>query len=189
MIRAFSIRKTDKSSTIPVGTPPSWIDTIQNAELWAVQMALTHVVFPECLYTDCDSVRLGVRKSLSWAQSSKRRYARIWSALANQLEDNAEVVHWMPAHIPQSEIGQAIASTGEHVSEDMWCANQIVDLLAKDGADLVRYPSSDRQYVLSIESKVKELAIFLVRRWLRDQQCVDLSGDAGQVALLGQGRV
>ncbi len=29
------------------GVPPKWVDTIQCAELWAVQMALSHVAFPE----------------------------------------------------------------------------------------------------------------------------------------------
>ena len=59
------------------GVPPRWIDSIQGAELWAVRMALLHVAFPEVLYTDCNTVRLGVRKGLKWGGSAKRRYARV----------------------------------------------------------------------------------------------------------------
>ena len=43
-----------------------------------LQMALQHVHFPERLYTDCDSVRMGAQRPLEWACSAKRRLARIW---------------------------------------------------------------------------------------------------------------
>ena len=41
------------------GVPPFWVDTIQGAELWAVQMTLAAVVFPSAIYTDCKTVQLG----------------------------------------------------------------------------------------------------------------------------------
>ena len=69
------------------GVPPEWVDTIQGAELWAVQMALLHAPFPDRLYTDCDSVRSGVSRSVEWTHSSKRKYARIWIVVSSQLDD------------------------------------------------------------------------------------------------------
>ena len=60
------------------GVPPRWVDTIQGAELWAVQMAMLHGLFPRRLWTDCDTVCIGLAKTATWAGSSKRRYARIW---------------------------------------------------------------------------------------------------------------
>ena len=41
------------------GAPPRWVDTIQGAELWAVQMALSSVPFPSVLYTDCKQYSRG----------------------------------------------------------------------------------------------------------------------------------
>ncbi len=143
------------------GVPPKWVDTIQGAELWAVRMALLSVAFPEALYTDCDSVRSGVRKGPAWAGSAKRRYARIWLSISGLLEEAAELVHWMPAHTPESSIGHVFCSDGTLVDSDKWCSNQIVDQLAKDAADTVRLPAQFRSRVLHLEAQLKELAIYL----------------------------
>ena len=108
-------------------------------------MALAHVVFPERLYTDCDSVRIGVQHSSSWAQSSKRRFSRIWTTIASQLDDGpAGLIRLMPAHTAASSTGKVFASDGCPITEVMWSANQMVDMLAKDGAELVRYLPSER---------------------------------------------
>mgnify|MGYP000585824270 FL=1 len=77
------------------GVPPQCISTIQGAELWAVRMAMLHVTFPEKLYTDCMSVKLGVRRSREWAGSSKRRMASVWSFVVDQLDSNCAIVEWM----------------------------------------------------------------------------------------------
>ena len=125
-------------------------------------MALSHVAFPERLLTDCDSVRSGVRKPLSWAESSKRRYSRIWSAIALQLEEcGANVVDWMPAHTDEGSIGQLQNSSGELIDDDMWHANQLADLLAKDGALAVRYSARARSTFIAWESQLRELAAYL----------------------------
>ncbi len=145
------------------GVPPKWVDTIQGAELWAVRMALLHAVFPERLYTDCDSVRAGVAKGPAWARSSKRRYARVWTALSLQLEDVGDIVHWMPAHTSASAVGQKVCSDGTPMSEDMWCSNQIADQLAKDAAEAVRLSASQRWWLLDRERQLTELVIFLGR--------------------------
>ena len=128
----------------------------------AAGMALDHVIFPQRLLTDCDAVRSGVLKPFSWAQSSKRRYSRIWTAIALQLDDSRQgLVQWMPAHTVASSFGHRITSAGEIITETMWCANQIADLLAKDGAEAVRYGSDQRQWFVRWETQLKELAIFL----------------------------
>ncbi len=35
------------------GVPPPWVNTIQGAELWAVKMVWSNVVFPSHVFTDC----------------------------------------------------------------------------------------------------------------------------------------
>eukprot|EP00973_Karenia_brevis_P087305 12104536-Karenia_brevis.AAC.1 len=44
------------------GAPPKWVDSIQGAELWAVQVALATALFPKALFTDCQTVQTGVRR-------------------------------------------------------------------------------------------------------------------------------
>lgn len=43
-------------------------------------MAVIHAAFPEGVFTDCDTIRLGILRGPSWVNSSKRRYRRVWSA-------------------------------------------------------------------------------------------------------------
>jgi len=162
---AFLIMGTDGEQIASAfGSTPRWITTIQGAEMWAVRMALSHASFPERVLTDCDAVRTGVLKPLSWAQSSKRRYSRLWVALFTQLEEcEPGVVQWMPAHTPESSIGFRETSAGDCITDHMWCANQIVDLLAKDGAESMRYSVRDREWFTGWEKQLKELAIFLGR--------------------------
>ena len=121
------------------GVSPAWVDTIQGAELWAVQMVLASVSLPQKIYTDCKTVQLGVNASAAWARSSKRRYARIWTVLHVGLDhgDEAGRVVWMPAHTARSRVGEVKCGDGSAVTEHMWAANQLADLLAKEGAGLV----------------------------------------------------
>ena len=124
-------------------------------------MALAHVTLPEKLFTDCDSVRLGTRQSKSWAGSAKRRLARIWCVISSQLDDSAEIVHWMPAHTTEASIGSVKCSNGQILDEELWHANQLVDFLAKEGAELVRLSPSVRRNLLFREQQILELVIFL----------------------------
>ena len=78
-----------------------------------------------------------------------------------QLEGQREVIQWIPAHTSQSSIGQRYCSDGAVLSEDLWSANQIVDLLAKRSADSVRLSRSTIKWFTRYEAKVKELAIYL----------------------------
>ena len=145
------------------GVPPRWVDSIQGAELWAAMMALQHAPLPELLLTDCDAVRLGTRKDGAWASSSRRRYARVWTVLHHQLEDNKESVQWLPAHTAQSAIGQKLCSDGKPINELRWFGNQIVDLLAQQAADEIRIGSAERAKLRSLEQKLLELVLFLGR--------------------------
>ena len=143
------------------GVPPKWLTTIQGAELWAVQMALQHVTFPESLYTDCDSVRLGTRMGREWANSPKRRLARVWNVIYGQLEDEHDLVHWMPAHTSAASIGSVCCSNGQEVDELKWDSNQLVDILAKEGADFIRLTPYERGSLIRREAHITELAVFV----------------------------
>ena len=136
------------------GVPPSWVDTIQGAELWAVQMVLASTTLPEKIYTDCKTVQAGVNASAAWAGSSKRRYARIWTVLHAGLDHGEEAgrVVWMPAHTTRDRIGEAKCGDGSTVTEHMWAANQLADLLAKKGAYLAAHPPD---VICDLEGKAK----------------------------------
>ena len=123
------------------GVPPRWVDTIQGAELWAVQMALASAVFPDRIYTDCKTVQVGVQQLSQWAGSSSRRYARVWSVIHVGLDGGAcaSMVQWIPAHTSRDRIDEVSCSDGTVVTEAMWCANQMADLLAKQAAESVRH--------------------------------------------------
>ena len=146
---------------VAYGVPPKWVDTIQGAELWAVSMAVDHVITPSRVWSDCDSIRLGLSRPASWAGSSKRRYARIWSVLKSKTDDAPECVGWMPAHMSESAVGQKRCSTGDYVSHDMWCANQICDHLAKLAAESVRVDRGVRAQWDRRRTELKELLYFL----------------------------
>ncbi len=151
-------------SRLRLGCPPRWIDTIQGAELW-VQMALSSVACPEAIYTDCKTVQLGVRQSTQWSRSSKRRYARVWSVVAVGLDDgaSADIVCWIPAHLSRDRINEARCSDGTLVSADMWAANQVADLLAKEAAESARHPLVTLEQLKDRTAQLKELAIFVGR--------------------------
>ena len=143
------------------GVPPQWISTIQGAELWAVRMAMLHVTFPEKLYTDCMSVKLGVRRSREWAGSSKRRMASVCSVVVDQLDSNCDIVEWMPAHTSKAAIGRTYCSDGQPVCDLKWSSNQLVDLLAKAAAESVRVPSGVRHWLVSRDEQILDLVVFV----------------------------
>ena len=160
------------------GVPPRWINTIQGAELWAVQMALSHVTFLDKLFTDCDSVRFGCRQPDSWAAAPKRRLARVWMVIKSQLDDMGEVVHWIPAHTAESSIGSSKCSNGQVVDDEMWHANQLVDEMAKFGAESVRLPLAARTKILRREAQILELVIFVGKLTHAANSCIGADGKA-----------
>ena len=143
------------------GVPPKWVTTIQGAELWATQCALASIPFPQSLYTDCDTVRLGLRRSMQWAGSAKRRFARIWSTIKCMLDHGREFIHWIPAHTTESNYQYALCSDGLYVTEDMWEANQLADLLAKHAAESVRLSLGVRSAMQQREKKILELVKYV----------------------------
>jgi len=155
----------DKVVSAAYGVPPRWVDSIQGAELWAVQVALATALFPQALFTDCQTVSNGVRQSREWAQSAKRRYARIWSVIHSSLDEEgaADAVHWMPAHTGATSVGSAVCSNGATLTEAMRCANEMADLLAKKAAGSVRVGAATRRWLKSRMQQAKELAIFVAR--------------------------
>ena len=124
-------------------------------------MALQSVTFPRGLYTDCNSVRLGLLKGPVWAQSAKRKFARVWSSLAAITEEAQETIHWIPAHTPESSIGCVRCSDDTWVDEIKWKGNQMVDTLARDAAESVRIPVSARVRLLRREFQLREFVIYL----------------------------
>ena len=145
------------------GVPPKWVDSIQGAELWAVHMALQSIGMPSAVYTDCQTVQKGVRQGLHWAQSARRRYSRLWSALHYDLDegDQAELVHWMPAHTSEQQVGKLTCSDGTVLTDTMRCANAIVDELAKEAAESIAMSPSARNQLKKRFTQAKKLAIFV----------------------------
>ena len=158
------------------GVPPAWIDTIQGAELWAVRTALVYALFPAGIMTDCMSVVTGVRQPKSWAGSSRRRFARVWLHVQDQLEGRGDLVQWMPAHLSQDLIGQRVCSDGVVVDDSRWAANQIADLLAKEAAELVRVPVSTRAWLKLRDKQLVQLLEFLGKLTFEAGHCVRSDG-------------
>ena len=55
--------------------------------------------------------------------------------------EEAGRVVWMPAHTARSRIGETKCGAGSIVNEHIWSANQLADLLAKTGANVVAHSS------------------------------------------------
>ena len=145
------------------GVPPRWIDSIQGAELWAVHMALQAIDLPSALYTDCQTVQRGARQGLKWAQGATRRYSRLWTALHHDLDEGvqADIVHWIPAHTSQEQVGSLICSDGTVLTETMRCANEIVDRLAKQAAESIAISPGMRARLKKRYAQARELAVFV----------------------------
>ena len=130
-----------------------------------MHVALQTVLLPSKLYTDCQTVQQGVRRGREWAQGANRRYSRIWSALHSDLAEGmqAETVHWMPAHTSAASVNSARCSDGTVLSDIMRCANDIVDLLAKQATDAIAISPRVRAGLEARFTKAKELAVFVGR--------------------------
>ena len=85
----------------------------------------------------------------------------MWAVISVQLDDAIDIVAWMPAHTAAGSVGQRCCSDGVILSSDMWCANQIVDMLAKDAARAIRLSFTHRRALYRREHQVRELVIFL----------------------------
>ena len=67
----------------------------------------------------------------------------------------------MPAHLSEERIADARCSDGSAVTVDMWCANQMADLLAKDAAESVRHNLQTREWLTDRQKQLRELAVFV----------------------------
>jgi hypothetical protein len=113
------------------------------------------------VWTDCQTVKLGLGRPIEWANSSKRKFARIWGVVRAQVDDGPGIVQWMPAHVSECDIGQVKGSDGSCITRDMWCANQMCDLLAKDSAETVRVPEATRSKMIHRRKQLGELLVYL----------------------------
>jgi len=72
-------------------------------------------------------------------------------------------VQWISAHTSENSVGQRRCSDGVRVSHDYWCANQLVDLLAKESAESIRPRASGLNKIQFTEQKVYKLVLYLGR--------------------------
>ena len=117
--------------------------------------------YPTAVFTDCMSVKTGLRRASTWASSSKRKLASVWMVVHDQLEGNSDIVHWMPAHTSVGMVGQAMCSDGMPMCSTRWASNQIVDLMAKDAAETVRVSAGTRKWLVHRDSQLCELLKYL----------------------------
>ena len=75
--------------------------------------------------------------------------------------DQAELVHWMPAHTSEQQVGKLICSDGIVLTDTMRCANAIVDELAKEAAESIAMSPGARNQLKKRFTQAKELAIFV----------------------------
>ena len=115
----------------------------------------------------------GLRQGLLWAQGAARRFSRLWTALHYDLDegDQAELVHWMPAHTSEQQVGELTCSNGTVLTDTMRCANAIVDRLAKQAADSVAMSPGARARLKERFAQAKELAIFVGQLTFEDGHC------------------
>jgi hypothetical protein len=89
----------------------------------------------------------------------------------------------MPAHTARERIGEAKCGDGSVIDEHMWCANQMADLLAKQGAAAGAYPQS---VISTMESQAKQatlVVVYLGRLTLEANQHVGPDGQKHADAL------
>ena len=89
----------------------------------------------------------------------------------------------MPAHTARERIGEAKCGDGSVIDEHMWCANQMADLLAKQGAAAGAYPQS---VISTMESQAKQatlVVVYLGRLTLEANQHVGPEGQKHADAL------
>ena len=83
----------------------------------------------------------------------------------------------------RERIGETKCGDGTVIDENMWCANQIADLLAKHGAAAVAYP---RSVISTIEGQAKQatlVVMYLGRLTLDANQHVGADGQKHADAL------
>ena len=113
------------------------------------------------MHVDCNAVRLGAQKGRSWALASCRKLARAWIPLANVIEDNTDLVTWLPAHCGKTAIGSRVLSNGRLFDEVDHVTNDLVDKWAKSEARASAPCKVDFEVVNDATRLVEDLA-----RWI-----------------------
>ena len=98
-------------------------------------------------FIDCKAVQLGAKNGTGWAAAPARKLARAWVPLSSIIEDSASTVNWMPAHLSKKDVGEALLSDGQPLSENDLQTNSLVDQLAKDEAGKYQPSKADVQLV------------------------------------------
>ncbi len=136
------------------GTPPDWIDNMNAAEAWAIQMAIT-VAVPLAVYT-ADSLEFvrAMERGKKWVTAAARPNARVWGQLCTVFDSEVDIerVRWMPSHKSEAQAGRYLRSDGQRVTLLDVRANAIADKLAKRGAESVRVPDDIRATIAAAEA-------------------------------------
>ena len=121
-------------------------------------MALLSVSFPDALFTDCDTGRIGLTRGPAWAGSAKRAYSRVWSGPSSLLDDAAAgVIDWMPAHCTEARLGHARCSDGQAMNELRWYSNLLADVSAKEATETVRVSKQFGDWLSQSEAQPKDV--------------------------------
>ena len=137
------------------GVPPAYVDSIGEAEAWALATVLLETPARRRVLTDCKANLDFLAAGHTAATASNMRGARVWRTIFAALDreqpsgddtylhDNDWLV-WLPAHKSKDGIGKCLKSNGECLNCVDWLANATVDRLAKEAADAVRVCELDR---------------------------------------------
>ena len=87
----------------------------------------------------------------------------MWTALHYDLDqgEQADIVHWIPAHTSLEQVGRLLCSDGTVLTDTMKCANEMVDHLAKQAAETIAITAGMRARLKGRYAQARELAVFV----------------------------
>ena len=87
----------------------------------------------------------------------------MWTALHYDLDEGeqADIVHWIPAHTSEEQVGSLICSDGTVLTGTMRCANEMVDRLAKQAAQTIAMSTAMRSGLKRRYNQARELAVLV----------------------------
>ncbi len=106
-------------------------------------VATLNVFLPKVV-TDCKGILDSLKRSPALATGHKMALARTWTMVSRALDDDftsaASLVRWMPSHESAFTLRSVCDSNGDQVTQLMWRANRLADILAKAAAGRDRLP-------------------------------------------------
>ena len=146
------------------GATPFWVNSVPGSEAWALYMSFSHALPGSSARTDCLCNVEALRKGRGWACHHSRPLARVYSMIFAQADedDPATMVDWMPAHRPDSAVGESLPGGGTLCITDIR-ANRLADELAKKGAATFRVPKAARDRLESEKVRVRAMAMWVGR--------------------------